>query len=207
MFPPLPPEDLARRTISHYENRPDVFWEKTKDHDVSENYAHLFRSITHLKPWKILDFGCGPGRDLKYFSACGHTPVGVEGCLAFCEMARSYAGCDVLHQDFLKLDLKAGYFHGVFANASLFHVPRGEFPMVLKDLHACLMSGGVLFSSNPRGAGEDFESSRYANFMELESYRSIVEAAGFELLEHYYRPSGVPVDEAPWLACVFRKIG
>jgi SAM-dependent methyltransferase len=67
-------------------------------------------------------------------------------------MARAHSGCEVWHQDFLKLDLPEAHFDGVFANAALFHVPRQALPHVLLELHATLKPGGVLFSSNPRGS-------------------------------------------------------
>ncbi|PCI36451.1 MAG: SAM-dependent methyltransferase [Elusimicrobia bacterium] len=207
MKPPLRlPKTLTAKTLTHYEQNPDAFWEATKDHDVSQNYAALFRHIPHTRPWTLLDLGCGPGRDLKYFTASGHTAIGLEGCESFCSMARKYSGCEVLHRDFLDMKLPTGSFHGIFANASLFHVPKPEFHRVLKDLHAALRNGGILFSSNPRGHGEDFSSTRYANLMELEDYQGLVEGAGFELVEHYYRPGNVPQEEARWLACVFKKL-
>lgn len=200
------PQNLTKKTLEHYGARVKAFWEGTRDHDVSQNYAALMRHIQHPRPWNILDFGCGPGRDLRYFSAGGHTAHGLDGCEAFCEMARAHSGCDVFCQDFISLDLKARFYHGIFANASLFHVPKSDFDKVLKQLHGALQEGGVLFSSNPRGISEDFQSPRYSNFMELKEYRNCVESAGFELLEHYYRPQGHPIKECPWLACVFKKV-
>ena len=74
-------------------------------------------------PFAILDFGCGPGRDLKTFADLGHAPVGLEGAAPFADMARAHSGCEVWQQDFLALDLPAERFDGVFANAALFHVP------------------------------------------------------------------------------------
>jgi trans-aconitate methyltransferase len=199
-------QNLTKKTLQHYSSRVKAFWEGTKDHDVSQNYAALMRHIKHPRPWNILDFGCGPGRDLKYFSASGHTAHGLDGCEAFCEMARLHSGCEVFCQDFISLDLQSGFYHGIFANASLFHVPKPDFTKVLGQLHGALEEEGVLFSSNPRGMGEDLQSPRYSNFMEFEEYRDCVESAGFELLEHYYRPQGCPIEECPWLACVFKKV-
>ncbi len=69
-------------------------------------------------------------------------------------MARRYSGCDVLHQDFLAMSLPASRFDGVFANASLFHVPSQELPRVLAELAEALKPRGVLFCSNPRGNNE-----------------------------------------------------
>src|SRR3546814_15804026 len=70
-------------------------------------------------------------------------------------MARAHSGCEVWQQDFLALDLPDACFYGVFANASLFHVPSLALPEVLQQLHATLKPGGVLFSSNPRGQNQE----------------------------------------------------
>ena len=103
------------------------------------------------------------------------------------------------------MQLAEQQFDGVFANACLFHVPSDELPNVLKKLHACLREGGVLFSSNPRGNTEGWQGDRYGHYIELEASQHFVEEAGFELLDHYYRPAGKPREQQPWLALVCRK--
>src|SRR5262249_21524477 len=82
-------------------------------------------------PYSILDLDCGPGRDLHHFRLLGHNAVGLDGSTEFVAMARSYSGCQVLHHDFLTMILPESRFDGVFANASLFHVPSRELPRVL----------------------------------------------------------------------------
>jgi len=192
-------------TIGHYESDPEGFWLGTKDHDVSQNYQALLNAISTDGPFTILDLGCGPGRDLSFFKSLGHAPVGLDGCESFCRMAREETGCEVLMQNFIDLKLKANYFDGIFANASLFHVPKSQLPQVIEKLQLSLKREGVLFSSNPRGTGDGMSGSRYGNYMELGEYQEIVEKLGFTLIHHYYRPDEIPVDQRPWLACIFRK--
>lgn len=159
-----------------------------------------------MAPFSILDLGCGPGRDLKTFLDLGHQPVGLDGSAEFAQMAHEYAGCEVWQQDFLKLDLPVARFDGVYANASLFHVPAQELPRVLKQLHASLKDGGVLFSSNPRGQNQEgWNSGRYGSYHELPAWQAYMQDAGFSELEHYYRPPGLPREQQPWLASVWRK--
>jgi len=86
----------------------------------------------------------------------------------------------------------------------LFHVPRTELTRVLTQLRKSLVPGGILFSSNPRGSGEDCRGQRYANFMEMEEYGKYLAAADFEVARHYFRPPGVPPEEQVWLAVVAR---
>jgi SAM-dependent methyltransferase len=124
----------------------------------------------------------------------------------FVAMARAYSGCEVWLQDFLALALPPEYFDGVFANASLFHVPVRELPRVLGELRATLKPGGVLFSSNPRGGNEEgWHGNRYGAYHDLERWREYVTGAGFLEIMHYFRPAGRPRPEQPWLATIWRR--
>ena len=139
------------------------------------------------------------------FLDLGHIAVGLEGAEQFVAMARDYTGCTVWHQDFLALELPEAYFDGIFANASLFHVPSVELPRVLKELRDSLKPSGVLFSSNPRGNDEEgWNRGRYGAYHTLATWRRHLTAAGFVELEHYYRPSGLPREHQAWLASVWR---
>jgi len=199
-------EQITATTLQHYAASAESFREGTRDHDVSQNIAALLRHIEVPLPFSILDFGCGPGRDLKTFRALGHQPVGLDGCPRFVDMARADSGCEVWQQDFLQLDLPTERFDGIFANASLFHIPAQELSQVLGKLYATLRPGGVLFSSNPRGHNEEgWNGNRYGSYHDLDAWRRHLAAAGFVELEHYYRPAGLPCDQQPWLASVWRK--
>lgn len=205
----LEPHDLdaiSAITLDDYQRNAEGFREGTRDHDVSQNIEALLRHLGPSGPFDILDFGCGPGRDLQTFRRLGHRPVGLDGTARFVEMARTDAGCEVWQQNFLALELPAERFDGVFANASLFHVPLQELPRVLGQLHATLRPGGVLFSSNPRGQNEEgWNGQRYGAWHDYARWRELLEAAGFQALEHYYRPAGLPREQQPWLASVWRK--
>lgn len=206
-LPEYPLTEIEKITLSHYDDNALSFWEGTKDHDVTQNYQAFLSQFPITQTLDILDFGCGPGRDLSHFKSLGHRPVGLDGSHAFCTMAREKTGCQVLHQQFLALSLPDQAFDGIFANASLFHVPSQELPRVLQQLHAALQPGGILFSSNPRGNSEGWSGQRYGHFMEFETSQSYLEAAGFKVLDHYYRPAGLPRAAQPWLAIVGQKIG
>lgn len=202
-------DDITRLTIAHYDSNAEQFFHGTIDHDVSQNIAALLEAIEAGEapaPYTIMDLGCGPGRDLKTFSAMGHRAIGVEGSAQFVDMARAYSGCEVWQQDFVHLDLPPAMFDGVFANAVLFHVPREVLPKVLDDLYAALKPGGVLFSSNPRGNNQEgWNGQRYGSYHDLDAWTGFMTAANFSHLHHYYRPANLPRDQQPWLASVWRK--
>ena len=186
----LNPQELnqiASRTLDQYNDGAEDFWEGTRGHDVSQNIAALLQYIEGDPPFTLLDFGCGPGRsalrlvklgfdvqiakrcgllrDLKPLADRGHLAIGLDGAARFTAMARVHTGCEVWQQDFLKLELPDGHFDGIFANATLFHVPSQELPRVLLELRAALKPRGVLFSSNPRGGNEEgWNQGRYGTF-------------------------------------------
>lgn len=198
-------DEIETFTLGHYDENAESFWEGTKDHDVAQNYAAFLAPFPDGKILDILDFGCGPGRDVKYFQSLGHRPVGLDGSVEFCRMARQYTGCPILNQRFLSLALPLQTFDGIFANASLFHVPSLELPRVLNALHSALRPSGILFSSDPRGDDEGWYGQRYGHYMQLDASTSYLEQTGFEVIHHYYRPADKPIHEQPWLAIVSRR--
>jgi SAM-dependent methyltransferase len=205
----LPAEELRKvvaLTLRHYDRHADAFRNGTQGHDVSQNIAALLQRIQAAPPYSILDFGCGPGRDLLTFSRLGHAATGLDGAASFATMARDISGCEVWQQDFLALDLPDQHFDGVFANASLFHIPSQELPRVLLQLRQTLKPGGVLFSSNPHGDNEEgWSGGRYGAFHDLATWRRYLAGAGFVELTHYYRPDGLPRPQQHWLASVWRR--
>ena len=206
MLHPQDLEQISRATLEHYEQRAEDFWRGTKGHDVRPNIDELLRHLEGQPPLRILDLGCGPGRDLKSFTELGHVAVGLEGSRRFAAMARTHSGCEVLEQDLLRLDLPGRSFDGVFANAVLFHVPSQELPRVLQELRRALRPRGVLFSSNPHGDNEEgWNHGRYGAFHDWETWRRFLTQAGFVELHHYYRPPGLPREQQPWLASSWRR--
>jgi len=200
--------EIAARTLGHYEASADSFWEGTRDHDVTQNYDALLAALGHRPGLRILDFGCGPGRDLVALSALGHELTGLDATPAFVRMARERSGCVVLEQSFFELKLPVGGFDGVFANASLFHVPRAMLPRVLAELRAALVSHGVLFCSNPRSFDRDREGwngERYGSYLTIAGWVDALSNAGFSVERQYLRPQGKPPEEQPWIALVARK--
>ena len=197
---------MSEITIGHYDRVADDYWYGTRNHDVSQNYEAFLEAIEGKPPYDILDLGCGPGRDLQYFNSLGHAVIGLDGSEALVSLARLNSGCEVLQQNFLAMKLPKCRFDGVFANASLFHVPSQELPRILLEVSTTLKSRGVLFCSNPRGNNEEgLGGSRYSCFFDLNTWRDYVVDAGFNEVHHYFRPTGLPRHRQPWLATVWRK--
>jgi len=170
---------IADLTLEHYNQRATAFWEGTRHHNVTQNIAILLQYIEGQAPFRILDFGCGPGRDLKVFCELGHIAVGLDGSARLVDMARAHSSCEASQ----------------------------ELPRVLLELHATLKTGGVLFSSNPHGHNEEgWSGGRYGAYYDLQTWQRHMSDAGFIELTHYYRPDGLARNQQPWLASVWRKL-
>jgi ubiquinone/menaquinone biosynthesis C-methylase UbiE len=195
-------------TIAEYQTTADSFRSGTWDHDVSQNRSALINAMPKT-PGRILDLGCGPGRDIVAFQTEGHQVIGLDATPAFVEMAKQVSNSEVWQQNFLALDLPEQYFDGIFANASLIHVPQAEMLRVLKDLYRSLIPGGAIAMSIIRGEGEGFidrpTGQRYTSFWEYSAIAPLLEEAGFTIAHHYYRPPGLPQDLQSWLAIVANR--
>jgi SAM-dependent methyltransferase len=195
-------------TIAEYQATADSFRLGTWDHDVSQNRQALTQAMPR-NPGRILDFGCGPGRDLVAFQAEGHEAIGLDATPAFVAMARDTTGCEVWQQNFLDLDLPDQHFDGIFANASLIHVPEAEMLRVLQELGRSLVDHGAILMSLARGEGEGFANrptgQRYTSFWEYETMTPMLEQAGFQICDHYYRPPGLPQAMQSWVVIVARR--
>jgi SAM-dependent methyltransferase len=197
---------ISASTIGRYRAMATPYRDGTWNHDVSQNVQALLAAIAGAAPYRILDLGCGPGRDLVAFRDLGHVVVGLDGCPEFVAMARAVSGCEVWQQDLLAMTLPPASFDGVFANAVLFHVPSRALPAVLDRLHTALKPGGALLASNPRGRDEEgFVDGRYACFYSFRTWHRVVSRSGFALVDHYFRPPGKPRRQQPWLATLWRK--
>lgn len=201
-------QSLEQITIAEYQATAESFRLGTWDHDVSQNRNALISAMSK-NPGRILDVGCGPGRDLMAFKTLGQEAIGLDATPAFVDMAKHITGCEVWQQNFLNLNLPMQHFDGVFANASLLHVPEANMEQVLRDLYECLVVGGAIVTSLARGSGEGFDrratGERYTSFWEYETIVPYVKKVGFTVVDHYYRPPGLPKQDQSWVVIVARR--
>lgn len=210
-------EEYLDKTKRSYEDPElvDAYWEITKDKIKSNN---LDRMIQLLGPGaKLLDVGCGPGRDSAYLASRGFDVIGVDYSKQMIGKAEAlHKG--IPHLSFKTMDMRNltfgnGFFDGVWAAASLLHIPKKALPSVLTGIHRVLRKGGILFVSVMKGAGEKFTvETKYARpierfftffgQMEIQSY---LKKAGFIPFEVNTNPS-VSRQSTTWLNIFSRKV-
>lgn len=161
-------------TLSYYDRNAYGYAALTASADMS---AYTGRFLSLLGPCgRILDLGAGSGRDSLFFLSCGYEVTSVDGSAGLCRIAPVPMRC----LRFEDLDY-AGEFDGVWASASLLHLPSSELPDVLRRIDRALVDGGVFFSSFMHGAFEGERDGRHYTDMSEERMLQLLHAAGTDL--------------------------
>jgi SAM-dependent methyltransferase len=151
-------EVLMKETLSYYNQNADAFIEGTRNADMSMQYRQFLK---YLSPGcKLLDLGCGSGRDSAYFSSLGFAVTAADGSEELCKRVRENHGIPALCIKFEELSF-AAQFDAIWACASLLHVKKSDMPDVMKKVSAALKSGGILYASFKYGSEERFCNGRF----------------------------------------------
>ena len=148
------------QTLNYYNENAAAFCEGTVGADMSHLYEVFLRHIP--EGGRILDLGCGSGRDSLAFLARGYQVEAVDGSEELCRFASEYIGQPVRCMDFEELDYEEE-FDGVWACASLLHAPKSRIPSILSKIHRSLVPGGTLYFSFKRGDSERTKDGRFFN--------------------------------------------
>ncbi len=146
--------------MNYYDLNAREFFEGTVNADMSPHYPEFLSWIP--KNSHILDAGCGSGRDTLLFKSLGYEVTSIDGSREMCKLAGEYTGQEVLHLQFQEIHFTQ-IFDGIWASASLLHVPINELGMVLTKLKNSLKENGVLYASFKYGNFEGERNGRYFN--------------------------------------------
>lgn len=147
-------------TLSYYNQNADAFIEGTQNADMTEQYR---RFLKYLSPGcKLLDLGCGSGRDSVYFSSLGFRVTAMDGSEALCRRVKENHGIDVICIGFEDISFVAE-FDAVWACASLLHVKKADMPGILMKVSGALKPGGILYASFKYGSTERVVNGRFFN--------------------------------------------
>ncbi|HEY5589409.1 MAG TPA: class I SAM-dependent methyltransferase [Paludibacter sp.] len=171
------------KTLSFYNNSAKSFIEKTIDQDLSDlrqRFLRLLPTSAH-----ILDLGCGHGRDSKAFLDKGYFITAMDGSKTCCRFAGDYIGQEVLCRTFEELDYNQE-FDGVWACASLLHVPYGELTEIFIKIAQALKPVGILYASFKYGDFEGERNGRYFTDLTDERLKVLLEPVeGLEIIETF----------------------
>ncbi|WP_271629060.1 class I SAM-dependent methyltransferase [Caldicellulosiruptor sp. DIB 104C] len=168
-------------TIRYYDENAIEFFENTKNADMKELYELFLKYLP--KGSKILDLGCGSGRDTKYFLQNGYDTVAIDGSLEMVKLSTQYTGKQTFHMTFEQLDFYEE-FDGVWACASLLHVPRSKIDLIFRKIYLALKKNGIFYSSYKYGNTEEFRNGRFFNNYDESSFMALLKNHPyFELLE------------------------
>ncbi len=155
----------------------------------------------------ILDFGCGSGRDTKYFLEKGFRAEGVDGSKELCRIASETTGTTVRQMMFNELD-EVDAYDGIWACASILHLPKTELKDVLMKMVRATKSGGYMYVSFRHGDFEGYINERYFTYFMEETFDEFISDIGEIKIEDKWVSEDVRPDrrEMKWLNLILRKL-
>lgn len=193
-----------QHTIDYYNQNAKTFIEGTCSVDFSQT-QNSFLELLPDKPC-ILDFGCGSGRDIKYFLEHGCQVDAIDGSEELCKWASEYTGIKVKHQLFQELDETEKY-DGIWACASILHLSQKELPEVLRKMFLAVKPNGIVYVSFKYGDYEGIRNGRYFTDLTEDSAKQLIQnASGFQI-EKQWITGDVRTDRGNerWLNLILRK--
>lgn len=192
-------------TLTYYNQNADTFIAGTQNADMSEQYRFFLK---HLTPGgKLLDLGCGSGRDSAYFSALGFDVTAIDGSYELCKRVKENYGIEALCMRFEDIAFQAE-FDAIWACASLLHIKKTDISNVMEKVSAALKLGGILYASFKYGSDERISNGRFFNnYTECDLDSLLTPESQLELLE-YWITEDVRPDRAgeQWLNFIATKV-
>ncbi|MGF1790963.1 class I SAM-dependent methyltransferase [Photobacterium profundum] len=186
--------------MSYYDTHAEAFISDTLNIDMRSVYAPF---LNHFKGHALLDLGCGPGRDLKYFSSLNLAVTGLEPSTTLADFARQYVGVDVIEQTVQTLDIDK-MFDGVWACASLLHVPSNELPRAFVNIAKHVNEGGVIYCSFKYGDFEGTRNGRFFTDRTLQSLQTVL-PENLSIIENWITKDQRPHRDEQWLNAILTK--
>jgi len=169
-------------TLDYYNNNAKKYFDMTVDADMSEQYNFF---LQYVKGGRLLDLGCGSGRDSLYFKNLGFEVTAIDGSEELCKLASLYTGLDVKCMRFDELR-EIGYYDGIWASASLLHVDKRFLIDVLKRTRDALKQSGYMYAAMKNGVGEEVtREGRYFGYSTFDEFSKMSNKAGLEVVDYY----------------------
>ncbi len=190
-------------TSEYYNKHAQNFFSETRLLNLEELYKPFLMLIP--KGGSILDAGCGSGRDIKYFSRNGYDVSAFDSSSELCRLAFELTGQSVANSSFVDFHFNKS-FDGIWACASLLHLPKKEMPDVFKRFHDALSPDGVVYCSFKYGSFEGDRNGRYFSDLTNESLANVIEGTLLKI-ERYWITNDLRQgrEEEKWLNAILVK--
>ncbi len=194
---------MKSKTIDYYDKNSEAFIEGTISVDFKNTQDH-FLKVLHGN--RVLDFGCGSGRDTKYFLEAGLDVTAIDGSMELCKRASQYTGIPVKHMFFQDLD-EVDVYDGIWACSSILHLPKNELKSVLEKMARALHLNGVIYTSFKYGDFEGERNGRYFTDFKIDAFRDFMKDISPLTIEEYWMTGDVRVgrEDEKWLNLLLRK--
>lgn len=193
------------RTINYYNKNAKDFASGTVAVDFEDMQKRFTDKLQNNV--QILDFGCGSGRDTKYFLEHGFRVTAIDGSEELCRLAREYTGITVKQMMFQELS-DINLYDGIWACSSILHLQKAELKQVLKKMEQALKSNGVVYTSFKYGTFEGERNGRYFTDMTEETFADMLKNIEKLIVEEQWITTDVRPGrgEERWLNLILRKI-
>ena len=191
-------------TLNYYNSKAKDFFADTADVVFTEVQDIFLDYIP--AGGRILDFGCGAGRDTKYFINKGYDVDATDGSEELCRIAGEYAGVHVKQMLFEELD-EVELYDGVWACASVLHVAKSQLPDIVRKIAIATKIGGAVYVSFKYGDFEGVKNGRFFTYLTEESFEELIETIPELTVDKLWISSDVRVErgEERWLNIIMRK--
>lgn len=195
---------ISMNTIIYYEENARQFADNTRDVDFTSIQNRFLEKIP--RTGKILDFGCGSGRDTKYFLEQGYQVTAIDGSKELCRLTQAYTGIPVKQMLFQELR-ERNVYDGIWACASVLHLPYEELKSVLRKIEQALKEQGVFYVSFKYGTFFGMRNGRYFTDMTEETFAELLSDIDNLWIEEQWISSDVRPgrEEEKWLNTILRK--
>ncbi len=188
--------------MSYYDKNAQKFFNETVNADMSPHYTEFLKLVS--KNGCILDAGCGSGRDSKMFKSLGFNVIAIDESSEMCKLASKYSGINVKNLRFQDIQF-VNMFDGIWASASLLHVPANELKTVLSNLNKSLKGNGILYASFKYGSFEGFRNGRFFNDLTEVTARELFEKNDFKVIKTWKTQDARPDRDEKWINILVKK--
>lgn len=195
---------MTNKTLDYYNQNAESFIQGTVSVDFKQTQDKFLQSLTGKS---ILDFGCGSGRDTKYFIESGYAVTAIDGSEELCKSASAYTGIQVKHMLFQDLD-EVDCYDGIWACSSILHLPKEELKIVTQKMSRALKPNGIIYTSFKYGNFEGERNGRYFTDFTLDVFKDFISDVKDIAIEEYWITGDVRPgrEEEKWLNLILRKI-